>query len=159
MCIRDRSLKGIAREIFKSTGNDINEIERMIQGTGLDLKDVKRSYEAAGYGTKDIDTRIFSNEAKSKDLIVAAGQGLQKPIQVTSPGSMILHPGESILPRTFSEFKTVPTTNEPKRVGPGGGGGTSKSIQINVSATEKDLATRIANEVRAVINQEYIGVV
>jgi hypothetical protein len=64
-----------------------------------------------------------------------------------------------ILPRTFSEFKTVPTTNEPRMVGPGGGDTPSRSIEINVTATEKDLANKIANEVRAVINQEYMGVI
>ncbi len=177
----EKSLIAIADQIQATAGEDVNKIEKMATNMGLTLGDVKRAFEAKKISTVGIEKRMAARKIFKKtektlasmpqkpikyvDPMEAAYrkemgyQGLQKPIQVTSPGSAVLHPGELILPKTYSEFKAVPAMNEPMGVHPGGGVGRgAKEITINVTATEKDLASKIANEVRAVINQEYIGV-
>lgn len=170
------SLGMIADQIHSTAGDDVKKIEKMAESLGLTLKDVEEAYKVRDLPTKKITERRIRKDRYERlekfdkgsgEAGETAGtmgdffqnfQGLQRPVQVTSPGSVILHPGEVVLPKAFSEFKTVPTVNEPRMIGPGGGGTTSKTVNINVSATEKDLANKIANEVRAVINQEYIGV-
>lgn len=91
-------------------------------------------------------------------------QGLLGPEKVISPGNVILHTGETIFPAS-SEFKTIPVPTIRPTItggagGPGGPGvtGGGKELTINVTATEKDLAQKIANEVRAVIYREYSGI-
>jgi len=160
----DKSLKGIAEEIHKTAGDDKRKIQEMTDRLGLDLTDVKKAYEAKGISTDVIDKMIKGKEVLKSVMSAAttpvshkAFQGLQKPMQVTSPGSVTLHTGETVLPKTFSELKTSPTFNEPVGGRMGGAAGGSKQININVTATEKDLANKIANSVRAVMNQEYIG--
>ena len=74
---------------------------------------------------------------------------------------MVLHTGDTIFP-SYS-FNTIPVpTIGPTTGGARGAGGPGvtggKELTINVTATEKDLAQKIANEVRAVIYKEYSGI-
>ena len=81
------------------------------------------------------------------------------PERVTSPGIVQLHSGESIFPSAGnSRMRTTPLLNGGAMNSALGGavGGGGKTININVSATEKDLAQRIANEVRGVLYKEQL---
>jgi hypothetical protein len=75
------------------------------------------------------------------------------PEKVTAPGMVKLHPGESIFPNANnSKLRTTPLLNDTamnNAMGTTGGG--EKTININVSADTKDLAQKIANEVRGVL--------
>jgi hypothetical protein len=73
---------------------------------------------------------------------------------VTAPGSVILHTGEMILPKGYENIGTLPVQ---QTAGAGGTAGASqKTININVTATERDLAQKIANEIRSVMYNDHI---
>jgi hypothetical protein len=74
--------------------------------------------------------------------------GLTTPEMVTNAGLVHLDPGETIHPAQFKEA--------PGAMGGGGAGG-GKNITININATEKDLAQRIAMAVRGVLYEENIA--
>jgi hypothetical protein len=75
---------------------------------------------------------------------------LRDPMTVRSPGIVTLDLGETIMPSKnaalFREGTDTRATKAP-----------SQNITISVNATEKDLAQRIANEVRAVLYQNSIS--
>ena len=84
-------------------------------------------------------------------------------MEVTKPTmATLLHRGEWILPKNITPPDMAYTT--PKRIGDvpanptlaAPGGAAQKSITINVNATEKDLAQRIANEIRGVLYKEQL---
>lgn len=83
-------------------------------------------------------------------------QGLQRPLTVTSPGSVILHPKETILPASYGDFRSTPLMKEMPGLSAAVGGGGRGDISITVNATEKDLAQKIANEVRAVLYKQQV---
>jgi hypothetical protein len=83
---------------------------------------------------------------------IPSKQGLANPEQVTKAGAVLLHPGESILPK--SDFKTSKIM-EPEKGGKAPP--VEKSITINVNATEKDLAQKIANEIRGFFYREHVN--
>ena len=93
-----------------------------------------------------------------KPSAVRLEQGLQKPITVTHAGPVVLHPKEMVLPANMGNFQT-----KPMMMGAGaapaaaGGVGGGKNISISVTATEKDLAQRIANEVRSILYKEQVN--
>lgn len=80
-------------------------------------------------------------------------QGLKIPEMVTAPGSVILHPGETILPKGYENIGTLPVQQTAEAKGTAGG---QKTININVTATERDLAQKIANEIRSVMYNDHI---
>lgn len=84
-------------------------------------------------------------------------QGLQNPETVTHAGAVVLHPKETILPASYSGFQTKPMMMGGESSTTPAGAGVGKTIQINVTATEKDLAQRIANEVRSVLYKEQVN--
>jgi len=76
---------------------------------------------------------------------------LRTPEIVTSPGMVKLDPGEMIFPKGM-DIKTLPTpgfTGPSKDIN-------GKNISITVNANEKDLASRIANEIRSVLYKEQL---
>jgi len=80
---------------------------------------------------------------------------MREPQRITSPGMVKLDPGEIIAPGNFarSTLATIPASPGMPNTGGGLGG---KNISISVNAVEKDLASRIANEVRAVLYKERL---
>jgi hypothetical protein len=104
--------------------------------------------------------------SKATGPMPAAGQAptgvprkatLSEPQIVTSPGIVKLDPGEMMLPKGV-DIKTIPAPAGPTPAGPGGA--TGKNISITVNATERDLAQRIANEIRSVLyNEQLTGMV
>lgn len=82
-------------------------------------------------------------------------QGLQSPLTVTSPGSVILHPKETILPASYGDFRSTPLMKEMPGLS-SAAGGKGGDISITVNATERDLAQKIANEVRAVLYKQQV---
>lgn len=74
-------------------------------------------------------------------------QGLRHPLTIDRPSmTATLHKGETILPRPGMITGGV---NAPTGAG-------QKTININVNATEKDLAQRIANEIRSHLYREQL---
>jgi hypothetical protein len=88
---------------------------------------------------------------------VATKQGLQKPEMVTHKGPVVLHPKETILPASLGGFQTKPMIMGENPPALGGGNAGAKAITINVNATERDLAQKIANEVRGVLYREQVN--
>jgi len=132
-----------------TVGENIEDVARSM---GLSLGELKESYESQKFGTKDIEEAIIARKERKAGKVKKHGtkfQGLQEPVIVSSPGAAVLHPGEQILPSSYSDFKTIPAMPGPAGGGPTDGG--SKEININVTATEKDLGQKIANKVREVM--------
>ena len=91
----------------------------------------------------------------------AAKQFMNTPEIVTGTGLFKLHAGETMLPKDYPLLSSKDTTPlmppaaTPAPAAAGGAGG-GNNIQISVTATERDLAQRIANEVRGVLYQQQL---
>jgi hypothetical protein len=135
-------------------------------------KAVKEEYVLKGVQQDSFKSRadVASEFEKTEGKILDAPspekleQGLRNPMQVTKPKmATLLHRGEWILPKNITPPDMAYTT--PKRIkevpanptlAAAPGGAAQKSITINVNATEKDLAQRIANEIRGVLYKEQL---
>jgi hypothetical protein len=99
---------------------------------------------------KDIDDLKLYNKNVGYSLANMGVSGVSQDQK--AEGGIISKPTRTLLGERGPEA-VIP-------LGKGGGmsmGGLGRTIQINVSATEKDLASRIANEVRSVLYKERIG--
>lgn len=76
---------------------------------------------------------------------------LRSPETVRSAGLVGLDPGETIMPSKSAKLFRENTSSNMNQSAP------SQNITISVNATEKDLAQRIANEVRGVLYQNSIN--
>jgi hypothetical protein len=132
-----------------------------VEESGIDpsilLTKIQADQKKFGFSSKDVEA-LASATAPSAGTATSLAHGhatLAEPRKVTSPGILKLDPGETILPKS-SNFKTIPATipapGPAAPMGPGGG----KNISITVNAMEKDLASKIANEVRAVLYKESL---
>jgi hypothetical protein len=116
------------------------------------------SSQVAAY-INDVNKRIMDSAIGSTPTATPTKATMGMPERVTSPGIVQLHSGESIFPSAGnSRMRTTPLLNGGAMNSALGGavGGGGKTININVSATEKDLAQRIANEVRGVLYKEQL---
>lgn len=117
-------------------------------------EDAKKVMEEYGLKPEELSGMLKDVGEKNKIKYVKVMQGLKTPYEITEPSEMILaHKGETVLP--VSGSGTVPTI---PAIAAGGAGATSssKTININVNATEKDLAQKIANQIRATMYQEQL---
>jgi len=151
----NKDARGEAARSFAEMINSEEDAQKVMEDYGIDSKQL---YEML----KDVE----SNKIK----YVKVMQGLKSPYEITDPSEMILaHKGEKVLP--VSGFDVVPTI--PTMAGGAGSdavptiptikGGvgegpisSSKTININVNATEKDLAQKIANQIRSAMYQEQL---
>jgi len=76
---------------------------------------------------------------------------LRSPETVRTAGLVGLDPGETIMPSKSAKLFRENTSTNTSKPAP------SQNITISVNATEKDLAQRIANEVRGVLYQNSIN--
>jgi len=83
-------------------------------------------------------------------------QGLRTPEKAITPGSVVVHPPEVIMPAKFADFmpKTMMMGGVPGAAAGGVAGG--KTITITINATERDMAQRIGNEVRGIMHKESL---
>lgn len=166
-----KAMKSLAED-FKShlaPGATSRDIMELADSFGMDLKTIKEAYKEAGFKTGVIEKAIKKRETEelrikfqeaqlSGKVKIPAMQDLTEPVTVTSPGAAVLHPYEMILPKGYSDFKTIPapTIPAPATAGAAAEPQNRPSIQINVTATEKDLAQKVANEVRRVIAEYHL---
>lgn len=140
-------------DIVAKTGQQPVEIAKALQKTGkwdTMNKDVTRGGVMISLQSDPTTAKYLENLPKKATM--------QTPEMVTAPGPVTLHPGEMILPKEATEFKTKPLMPAGEApAGGAGGGAPSKQITIQVNATEKDLAQRIANEVRGVMYREQLN--
>jgi hypothetical protein len=130
--------------------NDLKGASREI------VKRVAMSPEHNTYVPEETGEGVFSH-GEQVNFSLEKKQGLQSPEMVTSAGPVVLHPRETILPANMGDFKTKPVIMGANPVTAHSIGTGGKSININVSATEKDLAQKIANEIRSVLYKEQIN--
>jgi hypothetical protein len=88
--------------------------------------------------------------------LLPSRDGLIDPTKVTHAGPVILHPDEMILPAGMSDsFNDMPLLPD-LGPGPGGGTGVTNTIEINVTATESDLAQKVANQIQSVLYKMHL---
>ena len=145
MVASGKSLKNIQEE----TGLTIGQVLEALDKTAEDGdQTVVAAFEKAKIelsrrkeGRQELATFERTKAAKKDEG--ASLQGLTKPIQIVSPEyKATLHRGEMVVPEHTLTG------------GMGAPGG--RTIQINVTATERDLAQRIANEIRSVMYREQL---
>ena len=149
--------KTLVDEIIKSgakTSEDFHKLSKKLRISPQEMVEAFKTEEKAVPEKLEIiatdEEYDFSTAAGSVDQ----GATLAEPVKVSSPGAMVLHPGEMILPKSYSEFKTIPAMPGPAGTPAMTGG--KKEININVTATEKDLGQKIANEIRKVMYNEQL---
>lgn len=147
-------MKELARDFQSKLGEGATsqDVIGLARSYGVGLDTIKSAYGAAGMKADLINQAIDKTTHKTwggTPVNVAQQATLAEPIKVSSPGAVVLHPGEMILPKNYSGFNTIPAMSGPAGAKTDGGG--KKEVTINVSAVEKDLAQRIANEVRKVM--------
>jgi hypothetical protein len=117
---------------------------------------VKTSAEGLRNSYSGLISDLTTNKAvgASANLTgMTAKATMRDPQLITSPGFVKLDPGEMLQPGNFARTTLATLPSAPGSQGPTAGVG-GRSITINVSANEKDLATKIANEVRSVLFKE-----
>jgi hypothetical protein len=165
-------------EEYRAAGKKEVPIEEISRKYGKDIAEVFKS-QAKKRGT-DVTKRAELtspmtpeySDVETKEYISTSYQGLKEPKMVTGAGPVLLHPKEVILPAGGiggAEAKSIPFFDmkgmtpppapvmEPAVATATAGAGTRGDININVTATEKDLAQRIANEVRGVLYKNNIN--
>lgn len=164
---------GDLAKIMEKTGATYDDVEKSLMtyrtgGTGpKSLNERERSSLQTAYIKRDNDQELIERRRKEgldknyspyemgkyigEEAVPKAN--LRTPEMITSPGVVKLDPGEIILPdqRRAPLIGSSPTGGAQTM-----GGGGSKNITINVSATETNLAAKIANEIRAVLYQERL---
>jgi len=132
------------------------ELDKTAQSMGISAS-MKASALAAG---KAAGGKYEKLEASVKrDVMSAAGYGGAGTTMAggfhMAEGGIVTRPTRALIGEKRKPEAVIPLPTGPGAAGAGALGG--KTIQINVTATEKDLAQRIANEVRAIIYKERIG--
>lgn len=142
-----------AREEGKDIAKATQEaLEDYMVKTGIGPGTVEKFLKAAG--ASGLGKEVQPYLAAVAKVPITKKQSLKMPEIVTSPGAVVLHPREMILPKSYSEFKTIPAMPGPAGTPAMTGG--KKEININVTATEKDLGQKIANEIRKVMYNEQL---
>jgi hypothetical protein len=159
----NEALLDIARKKFPGRDTvSLKELEN-VPRIGKDLADAAKasnkilgmSFSKGKFTGRAEETVSLIKGTEKTDVIEKAG--MKSPEKVTHEGPVILHPGETILPKLMSGFKTEPSNfsmmkpgimDQPKATA----AATPVNISINVSADTKDLAQQIAtvakNEIR-----------
>lgn len=144
--------KTLVDEIEKSGAKTAMDYKNLATMLNISPEEMKKAFKTEKKKVPEKLEVIQEGEWDSATLV--AGATLAEPIKVSSPGAMVLHPGEMILPKSYSEFKAIPAAPGP--VGATVGTGGKKEVNINVVATEKDLGQKIANEIRKVMYNEQL---
>jgi hypothetical protein len=155
---RKKVLLDIAKRKFPGMTKVTEDMVKSLPNIGAefaaDLKSegVFKAPTGRGVGTGALAVAQGKGEFNPMEDI--SKQGLTKPEQVTQAGAVVLHPGEAILPKSNTGIRTSPIM-EPEK----GAGATpvEKNITINVNATERDLAQKIANEIRGFFYKEHVN--
>jgi hypothetical protein len=155
------ALYDIAKSKLAGMGKSTAAIGDFAKVVGKDLVSVMREEARSRPGETTQRTvplhRDETGKASYTEEFVQLKQGLQNPETVTHAGAVVLHPKETILPASYNGFQTKPMMMGGTASTTPSGAGAGKTIQINVTATEKDLAQRIANEVRSVLYKEQVN--
>ena len=86
----------------------------------------------------------------ASDADVPTEATLNAPEIVTSKGMVTLDPGESILPREMSKFRSIPALGDFGPTGNATGGGKTINVVFNANGlTPRDFAEKVKNEIRA----------
>ena len=152
------ALKGYYGVKSTATLDDLLSVlsESKESGAAEDMANIsglKNAMDALGNYVKSLQ------ESTTTATSVTGQQGMTIPKTVTVPGPVVLHPGETILPKGYQSIglrdnKYLMPANAPT---PGGGGAAGGSKTFNISASnvsEKALAALIANEVRGILYKE-----
>ena len=144
--------------------------EGLIKGTEKEAKDKPISFETLTVGLPEPVKNALEKYYDAANMFmkgetptggrflkpIETKQGLRTPEKAITPGSVVVHPPEVIMPAKFADFmpKTMMMGGVPGAAAGGVAGG--KTITITINATERDMAQRIGNEVRGIMHKESL---
>jgi len=149
---------GMGELVSLKKEGDAEKIKEQIKAILLGLPTLQAGLQTAKEGIGGKAAVQSTLEKKPMDIdysYLGGGATMREPRLITSPGFMKLDPGELLQPGNFARTTLATMPSVPGRGLAEGTGG--KTITVNVNATERDLATRIGNEVRSVLFKERVN--
>jgi hypothetical protein len=142
-----------------TTVDDLVKIIKQQFGSNVSVKDVK-TVVPDKYIDQVIDKIFPSYLSEGQNTApLQAFQGLQDPVKVTHAGAVILHPNESILPASMSNFQSSPNLMTATSGGTANSGGMNNNFQINASdyVMANRLKKAIENTVREILYKDQVN--